>query len=129
MQAADAGAVVNDLESSSDDAPDSGDEVRQNYDSAPESDTFQNLEEALKEMVAKPVEPDVPPAGSRHGLELAELPAEQLDIKIQDTDKLTHVGRVTAVVDGIIVVKVCQCSPVRQLWSDVFLASLRRTCM
>ena len=39
-----------------------------------------------------------------HGLELEKLPDEE--VTIQETDTLTPVGRVTSVVDGIIVVKV-----------------------
>lgn len=92
---------------------DSGDESGQHGDSAPESDsgdTIMNLEATLKLMEAKRAEPDVPPSGPLHGLELPELPAEQLEIQIKDTDKLTHIGRVTSVVDGIIVVKVCPLS-------------------
>ena len=99
----------NDMEGSSD----SGDEAGEHGDSAPESDsgdTIQNLETVLKQMEATPVEPDSQPAGPLHGLELAELSAEQQDIQIKDTDELTQIGRVASVVDGIIVVKVCPTS-------------------
>lgn len=112
MQEGDAGG--NDMEVSSEEEPDSADEAGQDGNSAPESDSrgnIEKLEDVLKLMQAKQVEPESPPPGPLHGLELTELAAEQMDVKINDTDKLTHIGRVSSVVDGIIVVKVRPLSP------------------
>lgn len=97
-----------DSDSSDEDGPCRGEEAAQNSDSAPESeggDTIEKLEDFLKEMQARPVEPESPD-GPLHGLDLADLSEEQLHVEIKDTDELTHIGRVASVVDGIFVVKV-----------------------
>jgi hypothetical protein len=99
---------VRDRECSADEA-ESEEEANQHGDSEPEDesgDTIQNLEDVLKQLEARTVAPESPPDGPLHGLDLEDLPEEQLNVKIEDTDTLTHMGRVTAFVDGIIVVKV-----------------------
>jgi hypothetical protein len=100
----------NDMEDSdSEQEHDNGEAAGEKDGSEPDSDDgdhIPSMEEALKVMQTKQAEPESPPQGPLHGLELSELPAEQLEVTINETDKLTHMGRVMSVVDGIIVVKV-----------------------
>lgn len=45
-------------------------------------------------------------AGPLHGLHISDLPTDQQDISITDSDHIVQVGRITSEVDGIYIVQV-----------------------
>jgi hypothetical protein len=96
-------ARAQDVNMGGESSDDSGDDAAEPDDEAGSDSrgTIEDLKEVMK--MLETAEPQTPP-GPQHGLELQEQPDEE--VTIQETDKLAPVGRVTAVVDGIIVVKV-----------------------
>eukprot|EP00892_Ulva_mutabilis_P005829 jgi/Ulvmu1/3618/UM017_0030.1 len=72
--------------------------------------TIQSLQEVLDLMTSaeKPIE-EV--AGPLHGLQISDLPPDQDEIKITESDPIVQVGRITSEVDGVYIVKGFENSP------------------
>jgi hypothetical protein len=94
----------------------SSNEESESEEGSNSGETIENLEDVLKLMHAQA---PASPIGPKHGLDLADH-CDDMDIDIKETDDIIHVGRVTSMIDGVLVVQVLHDTTYRRYSTQCF---------